>query len=335
MDEPFYICYNCPVTIIGDKINMSKIKCYVTKQDNKVFSAKLAYTQNSKPLVEKTNFKSYQEAQDWLRIELYKILPNPMTVSFKKLTNVLLKNPKDGKFNQSFDEKIKNLYAFIISNAIEFEHLSENEAQKKASQILGKTEEMWFKKSQDGQLDKAWNHEWNKYQKYLFLMEQYPAEKESQDLLNIIIKMPGSKILTVTNDNNEPYSFHIFENGHVADNLNDIDLKNIVLSQFDYMLNGNGGSIIIRQFIPQSEEPEWIDGQKILIPWKALYAIVITEGLVIPLSAEDVEYSMNTDPVTKKEIDPEPKVIYKDFNEFFQSDIPVQSVFSRIPKNKS
>lgn len=315
---------------------MEKIKRYITKE-KKRFSAKLAHTQSGPSIVAQSGFSSHLDAQAWADEEFYKIVPNPETTSFIEIQKLMDHDPNNVNYRDAFEDKVMSLTATVGLNLVEIDGVDEDRAYERACSVVGTKHHVLLKRSKDGTLDAIWVRENTKFEQFAkqlaaevaaaanadmsdFLTQDYPAEEKSVFLLKTIQKMPGSKILTLTFAvKNQPItnSFYVHENGHVGDSEDEPSLRNGFLSNVDYMLNSNhGGSVIIRQFIPNSEEVEIINGREVSIPWKALYAMHISNNMILPLSAEDVEHAMNHDSNTGQEIDPEDKVVYKDFNQF-------------------
>lgn len=79
---------------------------------------------------------------------------------------------------------------------------------------------------------------------------------------------------------------------------------------------GQHGSVIVRQFIPDSEELVTLpNGKAISMPWKAIYGVFLAKGECHGLTAEDVERASTTDARTNQKLPSEDLTIYKDFND--------------------
>lgn len=244
-------------------------------------------------------------------------------------------DPRNEYYRNSFEEKVETLKFNIAFNLQNEGVDDEDEALRRADCLVGSKKHVLIKKASDGVLDDLMKKQLKKMEDHakqeidqIFhhpttpknVSQNYHPEESSLKLLENIQKVPGSKIVTFNfnfQGQQRVNSFYVHEDGHVGDDKSEPDLTTILLSRLDYMMNAQTpSSIIIRQFIPNSAEAEIINGKSVSIPWKALYAVLIINGDVLPLSAEDVEQSMNVDAQTGRKLDPESRVIYKDFNEF-------------------
>lgn len=100
-----------------------KIKKYVTKINDNDFLAQLSHVKGGKSIIEKSGFKTYEEAMNWLVDELEKINPSYEKMSFVKLASILELNPKDKKAQEQLKYNIeslkeKMLFTFVVKESI-------------------------------------------------------------------------------------------------------------------------------------------------------------------------------------------------------------------------
>ncbi|MDD2741269.1 MAG: hypothetical protein PHV02_03290 [Rhodocyclaceae bacterium] len=131
-------------------------------------------------------------------------------------------------------------------------------------------------------------------------------------LLDAICQIPGRKIITIS-DSEDDFDFDVHADGSVGYKPSH---RHMLLAALRNGLENDCG-LIIRQFIPDSEEPVVMpNGNTVMMPWKALYGIRLGGGNIEALSAEVVEQCCTTDSCTGDTFDSEPFVVYKDFADY-------------------
>ncbi|MBC3881579.1 hypothetical protein H8K35_08230 [Undibacterium sp. LX40W] len=138
-------------------------------------------------------------------------------------------------------------------------------------------------------------------------------KSKSAMLIDVILKIPGKKQVTVISIG-EAQTFDIAANGDIGyDKEHALELRRAI----GLGISSPVGAIIVRQFIPNSEElVTFPNGKQGMMPRKSIYAIATGNEKFEFLSAEDVELAMTTDSETGERIDPEPYVIYQDIQAF-------------------
>lgn len=135
----------------------------------------------------------------------------------------------------------------------------------------------------------------------------------SQQLLNHILAMLGSKIITLVFPTNKSFKFDIDADGNIGyEKLH----KKIFLDLLTQQLN-HGGVLTIRQFTSLKTEVITPNDKKMWIPIKNLYSLRLGHGQWSGVSKEELEISYGYDTETGDTLTPEPSVLYKDIPEYF------------------
>ena len=121
----------------------------------------------------------------------------------------------------------------------------------------------------------------------------------------ILTEIPGSKIVTVTT-NREPQAFDLSKKGRIG---YEPEHKNLFI---DLLAEGisSHGAVIIREFLPFKLERN-INGKKVMIPKKNIYALTLGQGIYIKIDARVVRDSFGYDHQTGAPLPPEQDCYYK------------------------
>ena len=140
----------------------------------------------------------------------------------------------------------------------------------------------------------------------------YIPPKNVQYIIDLLGAIPGNKIVTL-NVNGMVESYDISANGQIGYSKQEFyNLAKLLEEAFE-----GQGFILVRQFIPNSEEVvESADGERVLMPWKALYGFMLAKQGFFALPAESVE-ATNTHDMDGNVVE-EDMVIYKDISDFIK-----------------
>lgn len=296
---------------------MRKVKKHVIKVSVNEYRGILIYAKEIKPIIEKTGFKTHQNAMDWLNNEIQQRDLSYEVMNFNKLANILDKEPKNNQVKRILEYKIEALKQEMLFTFILKESVDEKEAIKRVKQLCGHNWTTSFNKAKENTLDALLTLEYEKAHDRAkglvqrFQNSTYEGSEAAKEVLNIINKIPGKKIVTINVE--DVQQFDIDEKGIVG---YDKTHYNLLLKQIDRAFNEDN-SFIVRQFIPTSKEEVTLkNGKKIMMPWKALYSFVIIDDQIISIDAEEVEYAFTHD-VNDNLIEMEDFIIYQDFSDFF------------------
>lgn len=294
-----------------------KLKQYVIKVKENCFLAKMAYSMAAEPVFEKSDFKTYAEAEAWLKDEKEKRFPSYENMSFNQLSNIIEKNEKDHKAQTVFIRKLKQLKEQMLHTLVTKEGVEPEEAIEQVVRVSGEKAEDIFAKAKDNTLDALFSLEEEKAQERITDMMQYisdsawEASDEAEYVLECIRKIPGHKVITV-NLNSNLESFDVLESGFVG---TEKEHENIFLKRIDMGFE-TSNSFVIRQFIPNVKGLVTMkNGKKVMMSQKAMYSFILTEDGILPMPAKEVEYSFTHDVNGNKKL-PEDFFLYKDFSEF-------------------
>lgn len=135
----------------------------------------------------------------------------------------------------------------------------------------------------------------------------------SQQLLNHILAMPDSKIITLVFPTHEVFKFDIDTEGNVGYEKSH---KKMFLSLLAQQLS-HGGVLTIRQFTSLKTEIISPNGKKMWIPIKNLYSLRLGHQQWLGVSKEELRICYSYDAVTGDPLTPEPSVLYKDIPAHF------------------
>lgn len=132
-----------------------------------------------------------------------------------------------------------------------------------------------------------------------------------RNLIELILKIPGAKILTLATGDQEPFVIDVSEDGVFGyDKGHKLLFKVKLASAIE-----NGGGLIIRQFLTIKVERKMPNGKKLWIPRKNIYGISLGSGSWRPLSTSEVKLAHCIDHKTGKPIPPEPDVSFCDLSD--------------------
>lgn len=316
---------------------MKKLKRFIIKQGNQ-YLAKLAVSHNSKSIKSKL-CNTHAEAESYLA-ELDKVYKEKKKLRaqvknlFKSMTmkeiveyiqnqkfegnnRITQKNIMEQVFRSLFEE-YKDYFVEMCADVLDMGIIN---AMSYVDEQLNVTTKTLMKQAENGHIDTVFSFLSERIDNALGIDTESEIEQENKgnttligrELVEKIKKIPGRKIVTLS-AGVYTQKFDIDEQGYVGYAPEHL---NMLYELIDFALEENGG-IIIRQFIPNSEELQVINGKQVKMPYKALYGIFIKEGEIYALPAEEVEISCSYDYNTNQKLEPEPMVIYRDITEFIK-----------------
>lgn len=310
------------------------ISLFTTKKDDKIL-AKIAVNAKAKPIKQKL-CTTEQEAQAFFQAHLQQLKVNKKkrqkirklfeNMSFKEMAEYVKQEaqsdttPKLAK--HVFERVLDDFRMDVISYQTMLKDMFIEQAIDYSGDKVGYSYTVAYQKALSGELDalieqmdtEANQNTNNLMGQVVYISNDtlnYEGSEQAQDIVNKLRTIPGSKIITITTD----YATEKF----------DINAEGVVgyapthLGMLCEMIDDaleTTGSMIIRQFIPNSEEKKIINGKEMMIPHKALYGLMMKESEIYALPAEEVEYccthDMNDQPLPAEEM-----VIFRDISEFF------------------
>jgi hypothetical protein len=140
-------------------------------------------------------------------------------------------------------------------------------------------------------------------------MKELKKKTQVDNLVQAILDIPGSKILTLALSMDSVYTFDVNERGAIGYHKSH---RRLFYAKLRKAMNTYGG-LIIRQFLPIKVESVLPNGKKMWIPIKNVYGVSLGQGSWNPLSAAEVSDACCTDAETGKPIPPESTVRYVAF----------------------
>lgn len=135
-----------------------------------------------------------------------------------------------------------------------------------------------------------------------------------QEIIQKIEKIPGQKVITFTGVEDEiPFSGDIdcSKEGVWGDYPEDLRMFQDILL---YLLE-HSGNIVIRQFLNIKLERETSNGEKVWVPKKNIYALVLEEEAWFPVPKDDLLAAYSVDHETGQPIPPDRDLIFCHFPE--------------------
>ncbi|MBS0654941.1 MAG: hypothetical protein JSR46_04115 [Verrucomicrobia bacterium] len=128
-------------------------------------------------------------------------------------------------------------------------------------------------------------------------------------LIAEITKIPGNKIITLSSNAESAFTIDISETGEFGYQPSH---KTLFMSKLNGALFA-GGALIIREFLPLRAKQMATNGEKMWLPLKNVYGVLLRDGKWIGLDAETVKECHNTDHKTGLPLPPEPGICFKSF----------------------
>jgi len=151
--------------------------------------------------------------------------------------------------------------------------------------------------------------------------------KKLDNLIGIILKLEGSKIITLACEDfiNGPFMIDVTEDGIFGYDPGHFYLfKAKLMHALDF-----GGGMTIRQFTKEFVERIVPSGKLMKIPKKNVYGVSFNHKEWFPLSKEEIRNASCTDYKTGKPIPLEDLVTYCDFPLKWLADITVDEIFEQ------
>jgi hypothetical protein len=225
----------------------------------------------------------------------------------------LAKHLSDSGARAVFTDKVNELYEDLLFDKIVTLEISEKEAQDQVQDLIGRSFDIILSHAKNRTLDALVDlHEEEARERTDILMDYadtYIPTDEAMAIMKIILRIPGHKIISVILGNSVEY-FDIISTGQIGYTK---EHANTFAKLIEKALETEA-TLVIKQFIPDSEELA-IDasGNARLMPWKAVYAMVVSLHGIFPLVAEQVEAMHSSE---EKDIYSDNMIIYKDILDF-------------------
>ncbi len=129
------------------------------------------------------------------------------------------------------------------------------------------------------------------------------------ELMVEILKIPGDKIITLTDQDQRWFEVDVSRQGAFGYQLG---TKELFLAKLMNAFSGRG-TIIIREFLPVKVKRVLSNGKEMWIPEKNLYGIVLQKGEWIGLSKEELQKCYARDTSSDSPIDQDEGVRYCTF----------------------
>ena len=308
-----------------------KLKIYVTKLSEENFSVKLASQQNAFAKKYKDGFSTHKAAVDYMKLELDKINEkneknkimhmlegiNYEHKTFYEIGQLIKEYPQYKIIKEALDLKMQMLKYDIFYQKVNKEGKSEKQADKEIRQLLGNSLKETLEKCNDKTFDSIKSLTMEKQQEHAKSLAQYALNslyvpsQDAKNLLNVILKIEGKKIITILLEGREhPLIFDISatnEVGYAPEHMKHL------CKYIDEAFDSNTNVFTLRQFINNSYEKFLVGKKEIQIPWKAVYGFLVSKEGIMPIDADSLEESYGETPSGEK-IEKEDFVIYKDFS---------------------
>lgn len=307
------------------------LSLFTSKKEGQIL-AKVAHNEKAKPIKQKL-CATEQEAQQFFKDTQKQLKDNKKKrqkirklfedMSFKEMAEYVKQEeqsdivPKLAK--HVFEKEVEEFKSDLMTYLISVQDMSVEQAIEYIEDKVGYGYKYTTQKAIEGVLDtiiEEIDEETDNLMSQVVYLHNgeivnYEGSEKAKDIVNKLIMIPGSKIITITTDSCSE-KFDINEKGKVGYAPSHLGM---FYELIDEALETTG-SMIIRQFIPNSEEKKVINGKEMMIPHKALYGLMMSEGNVYAIPAEEVEYccthDQNDQPLPAEEM-----VIFRDIAEFF------------------
>jgi hypothetical protein len=130
-----------------------------------------------------------------------------------------------------------------------------------------------------------------------------------KELVDEILKIPGPKIVTLTNVDRGIFRVDINEQGVFG---YETGVKELFMAKLVRALH-EGGGLIIRQFLPIKVKRANPKGEEMWLPEKYLYGIMLKDNKWFGMSPETLEDCCNQDANTGLPLPPEEGIHYQSF----------------------
>lgn len=305
-----------------------KLKIYVTKLSEENFSVKLASEQNASAKKYKDGFSTHKAAVDYMKLELQKIDEKNKIMqmleginyehkTFYEIGQLIRQYPRYKIIKEALYLKMQMLKYDIFYQKVNKEGKSEKQADKEIRQLLGNSLKETLEKCNNKTFDSIKILTMEKQQEHAKSLAQYALSslyvpsQDAKNLLNVILKIEGKKILTILLEGREyPLIFDISatnEVGYAPEHINHL------CKYIDEAFNSNTNAFTLRQFINNSYERVLAGKKEIQISWKAVYGFMVSKEGIMPIDADSLEEYYSETPSGEK-IEKENFVIYKDFS---------------------
>lgn len=138
----------------------------------------------------------------------------------------------------------------------------------------------------------------------------------TQQFANCLKKMAGTKIVTLLTADNFSQPFDIDEKGNIG---YDPSHEELFFALTEKMINHPemGGVVIIRQFSPLKTEFINPQGEKVWIPIKNLYGLILGQGEWQGVQKDILRQQFGYDSQTGNPLEKEPAVTYQEIPDYF------------------
>jgi len=139
---------------------------------------------------------------------------------------------------------------------------------------------------------------------------------KTQQFVNYLKQMTGTKIVTLLTESNFSQPFDIDEKGNIG---YDPSHEELFFALTERMINHPemGGVVIIRQFSPLKTEFINPQGEKVWIPIKNLYGLILGQGQWQGVQKDTLRLQFGYDSQTGDPLEKEPAVTYQDIPDYF------------------
>jgi hypothetical protein len=219
------------------------------------------------------------------------------------------------EFSHFFLQRVENLWQQASFSGVK-RGLSEGQAIEEANRLVGSSKKEHNSRALSGDLDRvseALTRESIKRASFLAqvgaVMTGVEPVGAAASLVGAILALSGNKILTLVFGSEESFTVDLDENGTFGYHPSH---RALFLVHLKGALS-DGGGLTIRQFLTLRKEILTPKGQKMWIPVKKIYGVVLGGGKWHSLQAGEVADCFRQDPVTGEEIPLEDAVLFCDF----------------------